>query len=448
MVKDLTTGNTFRLILSYSFPIWLGFLFQQFYTVVDTVIVGQFLGVDALAAVGATGSVNFLLVGFCMGLCGGFAIPVAQRFGAKDFSQMRRYIYNTIILCILFSIVMTILTVITCRPILVLMLTPENILTMAADYVVVLFWGIPFTILYNITSGIVRALGDSKTPLIFLVIAAILNIVLDIVCITTFNMGVMGAAIATVISQGVAGVACLLYMIKHFEIIHFEKADKKIDFSAWRDLCMNGVPMGLQYSITAIGSVVLQSAVNTLGSNAVAAVTTGSKISMFACTVFDAMGTTMATFAGQNIGSKKFDRVKQGLWNCTAISVVYSVLAFIVLFFFGDIVSRIIIGSGNDDVVANSHLFLIINSAFYIPLAWVNIVRFGIQGMGYGPLAVFAGVLEMIGRTAIALLVPFFGFLVICFASPFAWVLADCFLFPAFYHCLKKTRRMVEQCKC
>ena len=442
MTKDLTSGNTFKLILTYAFPVWLGFLFQQFYTVVDTIIVGQFLGVDAVAAVGSTGSVCFLLVGFCMGLCGGFAVPVAQRFGAKEFGKMRKYIYNTIILCIFFSIVMTIFTVLSCKQILIWMLTPENIIDMAIKYVKILFWGIPFTILYNISSGILRALGDSKTPLFFLIMAAVLNIFLDLLFITSFSMGVTGAALATIISQGLSGLACVIYMVKHFPIIRIAKEEREFDLLYCKTLCLNGIPMGLQYSITAIGSVILQSSVNLLGSAAVAAVTTGSKISMFFCTTFDSMGTTMANFAGQNVGCGKYDRVKKGFWDCTIISACYAVVAFLIIYFMGANLSAFIVGSANTEVIKNAHLFMIINSLFYIPLAWINILRFGIQGMGHGPLAVFAGVFEMIARALVAIVfVPIYGFNAVCFASPVAWVLADLFLFPAFYYCIKKFTR-------
>lgn len=442
MTKDLTSGNTFKLILTYAFPVWLGFLFQQFYAVVDTVIVGQFLGVDAIAAVGSTGSVCFLLIGFCMGLCGGFAVPIAQRFGAKEFGKMRKYIYNTIILCLFFSIVMTIFTVLSCKQILIWMLTPENIIDMAVEYVKILFWGISFTILYNISSGILRALGDSKTPLYFLIMAAFVNIFLDILFIATFKMGVAGAAWATIISQGLSGLACVFYMIKHFAIIRTTREERELDFGYCKTLCLNGVPMGLQYSITAIGSVILQSSVNLLGSAAVASVTAGGKIVMFFCTPFDAMGTTMANFAGQNVGSKKYDRVKKAVIDCTIISAIYAVVAFVVIYFFGSPLSAFILGSSEAEVVSNSHLFMIINSLFYIPLAWINILRFGIQGMGHGPLAVFAGVFEMIARALVAIVfVPIYGFPAVCFASPVAWVLADLFLFPAFYYCIKKFNR-------
>lgn len=439
MIKDLTQGRTLPLIFAYSLPVWLGFLFQQFYTVVDTVIVGQFLGVEALAAVGATGSVNFLLVGFCMGLCGGFSIPIAQKFGAKDFSMMRTYILNIIVLCLFFSVIMTAFTVLTCKQILIWMLTPRNIIEDSAQYVRILFWGIPFTILYNISSGILRALGDSKTPLYFLLIASGLNIALDLVFITNFNMGVDGAALATIISQGISGILCVLYMIKKFPIIKIQKSEKIVGFRYFKALLLNGIPMGLQYSITAIGSVILQSSVNQLGSLAVAAVTAGSRSSMFLCTTFDALGTTMANFSGQNAGSGKYDRIREGLKDATLIALIYSVFAFILLFFLGDRLIQLIVGKSNMKVVEDAHLFLIINGAFYLPLAWVNIIRFSIQGMGYGPLAIFSGVFEMIARIFVALLlVPVFAFTAVCFASPIAWVLADVFLFAAFFSILKK----------
>jgi putative efflux protein, MATE family len=444
MTKDLTSGNPFRLILGFSIPVWLGFLFQQFYTVVDTVIVGRILGVDALAAVGCTGSVNFLLIGFCMGLCGGFAIPVAQRFGARDYSTMRRFISNIIYLSILFSVLMTVFTVLLSKRILIWMHTPSNIIDMANSYILVLYLGIPFTILYNIGSGILRALGDSKTPLYFLILAALLNIVLDLVFILVFHLSVSGAALATVISQGVSGVLCVFYMVKHFPIIRLAKEEKGYNSHCTRVLLANGIPFGLQYSITAIGSIILQSSVNGLGSGAVAAVTAGVKVNCFFCTTFDAMGTTMASYAGQNVGAGAFDRVKKGIWCCTIISAVYSVMALLVLYFFGANLATLIVGRNNPEVVADAHYYLVITALFYLTLAWVNIVRFGIQGMGYGRLAIFSGVFEMIARTVVALLVPVWGFAAVCAAGPVAWILADLFLFPAFYWSVKNTKRNFE----
>lgn len=444
MTKDMTSGSPMKLILGFSLPLLFGLLFQQFYNMVDTLIVGRILGVKALAAVGATGSLNFMIIGFCMGVCSGFSIPLAHKFGAGDYRGLRAFMMNAAYLSVIFSVVMTVLTVVFCCPILELMRTPGDIIDQAYIYIVIIFAGIPMTYLYNMVAGVIRSMGDSKTPVVFLTIASVLNIILDLVLILAFGMGVAGASLATVISQGAAGVGCLIYSIKKFEILHPDEEERRINVSYMKTLCGMGVPMGLQYSITAIGSVILQSAVNGLGSEAVASMTAGSKIGMFFCCPFDALGSTMATYGGQNVGAKKMDRITQGLKASAILGIAYSILAYAVLFFAGETLARFFVESGQEAIIANVQLFLRISGAFYIPLAFVNIVRFLIQGMGYSKFAVLAGVFEMAARALVGFaLVPVFKFPASCFASPVAWIFADCFLFPAYFHVFKKTKEML-----
>lgn len=431
-----------KLILGFSVPLLFGFLFQQFYNVVDTVIVGRFLGVKALAGVGSTGSLNFLVIGFCIGVCNGFAIPLSHKFGAKDYAGLRRFMANGMWLSIAFAAVLTGTVCVFCRRILVWMKTPEDIFSDAYGYILIIFIGIPVIFLYNMLSGIIRAMGDSRTPLVFLTLSSVLNIALDLLCIIVFRMGVAGAAVATVVSQGVSGVLCLIYMVKKFPVLRVEKEEWRADAGLMRILCGMGIPMGLQYSITAIGSVVLQAAVNTLGSGAVAAVTAGSKVGMFFCCPFDALGSTMATYGGQNVGAGRLDRIGEGMKACSVLGVAYSVIAFAVLYLFGDRLSALFVDQAQAGLLADARFFLIVNSAFYIPLAFVNIVRFLIQGMGYSTFAILAGVCEMAARSlAGLLLVPTLGFAGACFASPLAWVFADFFLFPAYFHVKKKLER-------
>lgn len=439
MTKDMTQGSPRRLILEFAIPLLLGNLFQQFYSLVDTVIVGKFLGVTQLAAVGATGSINFLIIGFCMGICSGFGIPIAQKFGAKDESMMRRYVANSAWLGILFSAVLTVLTVVLCRQILVWMRTPADIIDSSYSYIVIIFAGIPVTILYNLTSAVIRSMGDSKTPVYFLTLSAVLNIALDLFCILVLRMGVAGAAVATVISQAVSGIACLVYMIKKYEILRMRQGEGKPQPELMKRLVVMGVPMGLQYSVTAIGSVILQSAVNTLGSAAVASVTAASKISMFFCCPFDALGATMATYAGQNMGAGEAGRIRRGLREAGVMGIVYALIAFIVLFAGGKYIALLFVDADETAILANVQLVLTINSAFYIPLAFVNIVRFLIQGIGFSGLAVFAGAFEMVARALAGfLLVPLFGFTAVCFANPLAWLFADAFLFPAYFLVMRR----------
>ena len=249
MERDMTTGSPMKLILGFSVPLLFGLLFQQLYSMVDTIIVGHYLGVDALAAVGATGSVNFLIIGFCMGVCNGFAIPIAQEFGARNEKNLHKYVANSVWLSVAFSVVMTIAVVLLCRPILRLMRTPDNIIDGSYSYIVIIFIGIPVTYLYNMTSAIIRSLGDSRTPVIFLVMSAVLNIGLDLLCIIVFRMGVAGAAVATVLAQLTAGVCCLLFMRKKFQILRMNKEEWRRDGNFMSKLCGMGLPMGLQYAL-------------------------------------------------------------------------------------------------------------------------------------------------------------------------------------------------------
>lgn len=442
--KDMTVGSPMKLILGFSIPLLCGALFQQFYSVVDTVIVGRILGVNALAGVGATGSVNFMIVGFCMGVCSGFSIPIAHKFGARDYSGMRQFVANSTWLAAAFSAVITVTVVFLCRNILIWMKTPEDIFAESYAYIVVIFAGIPATFLYNMLSGIIRAMGNSKTPLYFLTLSSILNIGLDFLCILTFDMGVAGAAVATVVSQLVSGVLCLVYTMKKFELLHISREEWRFNPHHIWTLCGMGIPMGLQYSITAIGSVILQTAVNTLGSAVVASVTAAGKVSMFVSCPFDAMGTTMATYGGQNVGAKKLERLGKGLKDCIVLGVGYSVIAFAIMYFFGTNLAALFVDAGETALLEKAGQFLIINGAFYIPLALVNIIRFMIQGMGFGVLAILAGVFEMVARTLAALLlVPAFGFIGVCLASPLAWLFADAFLIPAYIHVRRRLDKMM-----
>ena len=439
MVKDMTNGSPSKHILGFAVPMLFGMLFQQFYNLVDTIIVGKTLGVEALAGVGATGSINFMIIGFCMGVCNGFVIPVAQCFGAKKPSDLRKYVFNGYICSVVFAIVLTLASVIFCRKILIVMNTPADIIDHAYNYIVVIFIGIPTVFLYNMVSGVIRSLGDSKTPVVFLVLSSIINVVLDFFLILVCKMGVAGAGWATVTSQLISGLTCLIYMYKKYDILKGDKSERILDRRFITNLCMNGVPMGLQYSITAIGSTILQAAVNTLGSTYVAAMTAGSKMFNFTCCPFDALGSTMATYAGQNVGAAKIKRLGQGVRSAMIIGSVYSVLSLIALYFTTDYIALLFVNASETTIIALTRQFILASACFYIPLTGVNVVRFCIQGMGFSVFAISAGILEMIGRAfAAIILIPNIGFMGACLASPIAWIAADAFLFSAFIHCAKK----------
>ena len=442
MTKDMTSGSPAKLIFGFAIPMFLGLLFQQFYSMVDTLIVGKFLGVNPLAGVGSTTSLNFMVLGFCMGVCNGFAIPVAQMFGAKEEHRLRRYVTNGAWLCIVFSIVMTLVVVAVCRPVLVLMQTPEEIFEYAYVYIVIVFWGIPCTFLYNILAAIIRSLGDSKTPVIFLAISSGINIVLDLVFVLVFDMGVEGPATATVLAQGVSGIICLWYMYRKFPVLHASREEWRPEFSYMGKLCYIGIPMGLQYSVTAIGTLVLQAAVNGLGAAVVAGVTAGQKINAFIQCPLEALGQTMAPYAGQNMGAGKIDRIGKGLKSAVLMGWGVSIICFLIAVLFGKQLTTLFVDASETTIISYSYQFLLYCTGGYCLLTLVNTVRFTIQGMGFSVFAILSGIMEMIARIlAATVVVQMIGFAGTCLAHPMAWLFADVFLIPAFFWCRKKVAK-------
>lgn len=445
MVRDMTQGSPMKLILNFTIPILFGTLFQQCYNIVDTLIVGRFLGVQSLAAVGSTGSVCFLTLGFFVGLCSGFAIPLAHKFGAGDYVGLRKFTANCVWLTIGFAVFLTTLTVLLCENVLTWMQTPADIFEGAHSYLIAIFWGISAMMLYNMVSAIIRSLGDSKTPVYFLIMASFLNIALDILFIVNLEMGVAGAAWATVVSEGIAGVCCLIYMIKKFDILHIRKEEWAPNAHMMGTLCGMGIPMGLQYSITAVGSVIMQRATNALGSLAVASVTAASRIGGFLGSPFEALGNAMATYGGQNVGAKKLDRIGIGLKACLKLGLTYCVIALVIALGSGRFLVTLFVEAEESGAISNAVLYLLINTGCYCLLAFVNIVRFLIQGMGFSRFAILAGVLEMIARTLVAfVLVPRLGFLGTCLGDPVAWIFADAFLIPAYFHVMKVLRKRLN----
>ena len=448
MTKDMTQGSPLKLILAFAVPLMLGSLFQQFYNLADTIIVGRFVGVEALAAVGSVGGLNYLVLGFVNGIACGFSIPISWTFGAKDYSQMRRYTANTVWLSIAFAVVLTIVTVALTRPILVWTNTPANIIDLADIYVRTIFWGIPFTLLYNVTSALMRALGDSKRPLYFLLMASFLNIGLDLLCIIVFKMGVFGASFATVFSQAVAGFGSLWYIARHYHELRWSKEEGKLSRDHCLKLCNMGIPMGLQCSITAIGSVVLQGAVNGLGSDIVAAQTAGGKAAQFLSVPLESIGTAMTTYASQNLGAHDLKRVNRGVNTALGIGCVYSIAYFIILRFADKLLIGLFLDAGEVEIMANAQSFIFWNSVFYIPLAVLIIYRYTIQGLGYSGFAMFAGVAEMVARAMVGFLfVPLWGYFAACIANPVAWFFACFFLIPAYFVVRKKLMNEKENQK-
>lgn len=440
--KEMTVGPALPLLLKFTMPLLMGNLLQQTYSLVDAAIVGKFLGIHSLASVGASTSVIFLILGFCNGCCGGFAIPVAQKFGARDYSTMRTFISVSQKLAVGMSVAVAFITSLLCADILRLMQTPQNIFDGAYQYLLVTFIGIPFTFFYNLLSSIIRALGDSKTPFWFLLLSTVLNIFLDLFFILTLGWGVAGAAIATVFSQGISAVLCYRYMYRKFEILQGTPQERRFCWKPARTLLAIGVPMGLQFSITAIGSIMLQSANNALGTACVAAFTSAMRIKMFFICTFESLGIAMATFSGQNYGAGRPERVWQGIKASTGIMLLYTVFTFVLLMAGAKNFALIFVEPTETEILRDTELFLHVACSFFPALGLLCILRYTIQGVGFTNLAMFSGVAEMIARIAVSLYaVPAFGFLAVCFGDPMAWVAADLFLIPAFACVYKRIKK-------
>ena len=441
--QEMTSGAALPLILNFTVPMLLGKLLQQTYFLVDAAIVGRFLGINSLAAVGASTSVIFLILGFCNGCCGGFAIPIAQKFGARDYSEMRRYVANSLYLAAFLSVVIAIITSLICADILRWMRTPGAIFHGAFLYLLVTFIGIPCTFFYNLLSSIIRALGDSKTPFWFLLFSTVLNIILDLVCILGFGWGVLGAAVATVFSQGVSAVLCYLYMIKHFPILRSTSDERRYESRYVKTLMGIGAPMGLQFSITAIGSIMLQSANNALGTSCVAAFTAAMRIKTSFMTPGESLGRAMATYSGQNYGAGKPERIAMGIKSASYMMLIYAAFTIAILIPCSHLFTLIFVDPSETEIIKDSVLLLRIECCFFPILGLLCILRYTIQGSGYTALSMFSGVAEMIARILVSVLVvPLIGFLGVCFGDPLAWVFADLFLVPAYIYVYRRLIKM------
>lgn len=438
MEKDMTKGSPTKIILGFTLPIFIGNVFQQLYSMADTIIVGKFVGTPALAAVGSTGTITFLILGFLMGMTVGFTVLTAQRFGAGDMNGMRKTVGCAALLSLVVSLIMTAGSMLGMRPLMELMNTPKDIFADAYTYIMIICAGIFAQVLYNLLSCILRALGNSKTPLYFLILAALLNIILDLVLIITFKMGVAGAALATVISQGVSGMLCLVYIIKKVPLLHLKKDDWLPDAHLARLQMGIGFPMAFQYSITAVGTMMMQSSLNLLGSMSVAAFTAASKIEQVVTQAYVALGTTISTYCAQNMGAGDIRRVRQGFRASTLIGFAYSVLAAAFVMTNGKYLTYLFVSDHVVDIIGEVDLYLNCIGYFFLPLVIVNVFRNGIQGMGFGLLPMTAGIAELIGRGVVAIVAARHrSYLGVCLASPAAWVLAAGLLICMYFYIIK-----------
>ena len=431
--KDMTSGSPLILLLNFTIPLLLGNLLQQAYSIVDAAIVGKFLGINSLAAIGASTSVIILILGFCNGCCCGFGVPMAQKFGAQDYSMLRRFIFISIRISIIISVSIAIATGLLCIHILKWMKTPEMIMDDAYLYLLITFIGVPFIFFYNLFSSILRAIGDSKTPFLFLALSTVINILLDLLVILVMDWGVAGAAIATIFSQGMSALLCYMYIYRKYDILRITKQEKKFSFRLAKQLLYFGIPMGLQVSITAIGMIMLQSANNSLGTICVAAYTAAIRIKIFFVCLLESLGIAMATFSGQNYGAGKPKRIWQGIKSALFLVGIYVVILNIIIWGFSKELVLLFVDSSEIQVIENAILFIKISAVFFIVLGVSFIFRYTIQGIGYTRLALFSGLSEMVARASVSIFaVPVFKFGAICFGDPIAWTFAVLFLLPAF----------------
>lgn len=438
----MTVGDPAHGIIKFAVPLILGYILQQMYLIVDAAIVGRWIGVDALAAVGASASVMFLVMGFCNGACAGFAIPIARAFGAKDFKKMRVYVANSIRVSLVMIVVITFFACAFCDKILRIVNTPREIFDDAYTFLLLQFLAIPFTLTFNLFAGYIRALGNSRQPFLFLIISSFVNILLDVLLILILGMGVAGAGLATLLSQLFASILSVWYVVRHMTMLIPHGDERAFDNKRVSILLNNGIPMGLQVSITAIGIILLQSSNNVLGTVYVASFTAAVRIKYLFICVFDNIGVAMATYCGQNIGAGRLDRVRQGEWAAMKIMMVYFVFTALVIFPFAGNMMELFVNGSSQAVADNAAMLMRISCYFYPVLGLLAIFRYSIQGLGYSNLSMLSGVMEMIARSGVSLwLVPAFGFLGVCYGDPMAWVFADIFLVPGFlllYRHLKK----------
>ncbi|MCP1428247.1 putative MATE family efflux protein [Microbacterium foliorum] len=443
MATSLTTGRPWRVILSFSIPLLLGNVVQQMYQFADAVVVGRHLGVQSLAAVGATGSLLFLLIGFAWGLTSGFAIPIAQAFGAGDGAAVRRSVATGVILTGATSVVLTVVAPLIAAPLLDLLQTPSELMPEATTFTQISFIGASATMFFNYLSAIIRAIGDSRTPLIFLTVSCVLNVALVVLMVGPLAWGVGGAALATVIAQAVSVVLCLEFVRRRLPMLHLRRADWRVSRDDVREHLRLGLPMGFQASIIAIGTLTVQVALNTLGSDAVAAYTTASRVDGLAVAFLSSLGLASSMYAAQNLGGRRPDRIRRGVIEGTWMAVITGALLGALIIAFGTAMVRLFVGEGSDEVVRLAHLMLVINGCGYWALGVLFVLRGALQGLGHTLIPTVTGVIELVMRVGAAVVLgALIGFEGVALSNPLAWLGAIALLVPAYVRAHRSLARM------
>lgn len=459
LTGDMTVGNPLRHIIKFSIPLLIGNVFQVLYNMVDTIIVGRTISVEALAAVGSSGAIMFLIIGFVLGFANGLSIIVAQRFGASDMDGVRRSVGTGIILSAIASIVVTIVSMLSARSLLTLMNTPENIIDDAYRYTIVVYAGIVFQLFYNYISCVIRALGDSKTPLYFLLISSVLNIILDLLFIMVFKMGVAGAGLATILAQALSLILCIIYVVKKFPELHLKKSDFKWQNSYIARHLGLALPMAFQMSVTAIGVMVVQTVLNSFGSNAIAGYTAANKIEQLISQPQISFGVTMATFVGQNYGAMKEKRIREGVNKCALLVSGFTLVIVIIVLIFSKPIAMVFLDPSTDpalreSVVYYTQTYFRVTAVFYFALALLFVYRNSLQGMGYPGIVLIGSALELVARILFVLILAktltdaygeFYGYLGVCATGPIAWISACLLFIISYYIKIKKLPDIFEK---
>ena len=442
--QTLTAGKPMPMILKFFFPLFVGNVFQQLYNMVDTIIVGHYVGTGALAAVGSTGTIMFLVMGFAIGMTTGFTVITAQKFGAEDIEGVKRSVANGFILAVITIVLLTVASVYFMNPLLHLMNTPADIYEDAYTYIITICYGSFALVFYNLFSAYSRAMGNSKVPLFFLVFSAILNVILDLVFIINFKLGVMGAALATDCAQGISAILCLIYLLRHFKILVPRREHWYLSWHMTKKQLNVAVPMALQFAITASGTMVMQTAINLFGSEAVAAFTASSKLCNLLTQGFPSVGQTMATYVGQNYGKGDLKRIRAGVRSSMVLVVIYALIAAAGMIVFLRPALEMFFDSGvdMDAMVVWAKPYIYMAAACFIPLGMIFIFRNTMQGCGRGLLPLMGGIVEFAARliaAVIAMQIMNYTLAVAC--DPLAWVAAGIYTFVAYLFMMKKLEK-------
>ncbi len=442
MTRDMTKGSPLKLILFFTVPVLLGNIFHQFYNMVDAIIVGRYLGSDALAAVGAVTTLSFLIHGLVNGPAQACGIAISHAFGAKDYRLLRHYAAVALILTAIVSLVVTMPFFLLCEPILLWINIPPDIMHMSYVYLRIIFAGTVFSMAYNVGAGMLRGIGDSRTPLYFLIISSVLNIFLDVYMIAVLNMGTAGAAWATVISQAVSAILCFIYMFTKFDILKTERQDYYLDLPTMKKIFSVGIPMSVNYSVMATGMTILQAAVNVFGADVVAAYTAASKVSMLAMQLPISFGVAMSTFCGQNYGAKNYGRIFSGVRMAFLVNFALAAIDALACILGGPYAVRLFIENPSAEIIVYAMEYLWITSWFFVPLGWIFIYRNALQGLGKGFMPMVSGLLEFAARyLTIKLFAGTYGYTAICFADPATWVSTAMVLVVPYYVWVWRTKK-------